>query len=161
MDWSNGVNASVARQGEGVKPFASVKAALAMMSQQADVIVVSQMPHVSCHKEWTEHGLAAYVAMLGGQELGSKAEQLRAAMAGRYPTAHVLMVGDAPGDLEAASKNGVLFFPTVPGEEEASWQRLIAEAFELFVCRRYAGSYQEARVEEFRRRLPDTPPWGR
>lgn len=159
MDWSNGVNASVARQGEGVKPFPSVKAALAMMASRADIIVVSQMPHVSCHKEWTEHGLAEHVAMLGGQELGSKAEQLKVAMAGRYAPAKVLMVGDAPGDLEAARKNNVLFFPTVPGEEEASWQQLMREAFDLFICGQYAGSYQDARIAAFQQRLPDKAPW--
>ena len=110
MDWSNGVNKSVDQHAHGVKPFASVKAALAMMAQRADVIVVSQMPHISCQKEWTEHGLAEHVALLGGQELGSKADQLRIAMAGRYAVEKVLMLGDAPGDLEAARKNGVFFF---------------------------------------------------
>ncbi len=75
MDWSNAVNASVAKLAHGVKPFPSVKAALDMMAKRADVIVVSQMPHVSCYKEWNEHGLAEHVSLLGGQELGSKAEQ--------------------------------------------------------------------------------------
>ncbi len=69
------------------------------------------------------------------------------------------MIGDAPGDLEAARKNGVLFFPTVPGAEEASWQELMADGFERFVCGRYAGSYQDARIATFQKSLPDTPPW--
>lgn len=159
MDWSNGVNASVETHANGVKPFPWVKAALAMMAKSADVIVVSQMPHNSCYKEWTEHNLAEHVALLGGQELGTKAEQLKVAMAGRYAPDKVLMVGDAPGDLEAARKNNVLFFPTVPGEEEASWQELMADGFEQFVCGRYAGSYQDTKIATFQKRLPDTPPW--
>lgn len=159
MDWSNGVNASVEKHSHGVKPFASVKAALEMMAKRADVIVVSQMPHVSCYKEWNEHGLAGYVALLGGQELGTKAEQLKVAMAGRYAASNVLMIGDAPGDLDAAKASNVLFFPTIPGQEEASWQELMMEGFERFVSGQYAGSYQDAKVAAFQKRLPDRPPW--
>ena len=161
MDWSNGVNASVDKHAHGVKPFPSVNAALAMMARRADVIVVSQMPRLSCHKEWTEHGLAAHVALLGGQELGTKTEQLKVAMASRYPATNVLMIGDAPGDLEAARANSVLFFPTIPGEEDASWQELIDEDFERFTCSRYAGAYQDRIIAAFQKRLPDTPPWGK
>jgi phosphoglycolate phosphatase-like HAD superfamily hydrolase len=159
MDWSNGVNASVDKHAHGVKPFPSVKAALTMMARKADVIVVSQMPHVSCHKEWNEHDLAGCVSLLGGQELGTKAEQLKVAMAGRYAPTNVLMVGDAPGDLDAARANDVSFFPTIPGEEDASWKELMADGFERLVCGRYAGSYQDARIAAFQKRLPDTPPW--
>lgn len=159
LDWSNAVNALVDKLAHGVRPFPSVKAGLALMSRQADVIVVSQMPHVSCYKEWNEHGLAQYVALLGGQELGSKAEQLRVAMTGRYDVTNVLMIGDAPGDLDAARKNGVQFFPTIPGQEDASWQELIKETFNLFVSDRYAGSCQDARIVAFQKRLPDMPPW--
>ncbi len=159
LDWSNAVNASVADQAHEVKPFPSVRAALAMIARRADVIVVSQMPQASCRAEWTEHGLAEHVAMLGGQELGTKAEQLRAAMAGQYPPASVLMIGDAPGDLDAARANGAQFFPTVPGEEDACWQDLATEAFERFTFGRYAGSCQDERIARFRARLPDRPPW--
>ncbi len=159
MDWSNAVNASVARLAAGVKPFPSVRQALAKISQRADVIVVSQMPHASCYNEWNEHGLADYVAMLGGQELGTKAEQLKVAMAGRYPAGNVLMIGDAPGDLDAARTSGVLFFPTVPGEEDASWQDLIDETFDIFLAGRYAGACQDETIARFQSRLPETPPW--
>jgi hypothetical protein len=159
MDWSNAVNASVEKHTHGVKPFASVKAALTMMTKQADVIVVSQMPHSSCYKEWNEHNLAGHVALLGGQELGTKAEQLKVAMTGRYPASNVLMIGDAPGDLDAARANSVLFFPTIPGEEDASWQELMSDAFDRFICGNYAGSCQDAKIAAFQKRLPDTPPW--
>ncbi len=159
MDWSNGVNASVDKHAHGVKPFPAVKAALTMMANKADVIVVSQMPHVSCYKEWNEHGLASCVSLLGGQELGTKAEQLKVAMAGRYETPKVLMIGDAPGDLDAARANNVLFFPTIPGHEDASWQELIADAFNRFVRGSYAGPCQDAKIAAFQQRLPDRPPW--
>jgi len=159
LDWSNAVNASVAEHAQEVKPFPSVRGALRTIARRADVIVVSQMPQASCRAEWAEHGLAEYAAMLGGQELGTKAEQLRAAMAGRYPAPNVLMIGDAPGDLDAAKANGVPFFPTVPGEEDACWQELMAEAFERFTSGRYVGPYQDERIARFQDRLPDRPPW--
>jgi phosphoglycolate phosphatase-like HAD superfamily hydrolase len=159
LDWSNAVNASVAEHAHEVKPFPSVRAALAAIAGRADLIVVSQMPQASCRAEWTEHGLSEHVAMLGGQELGTKAEQLRVAMAGRYPAANALMIGDAPGDLDAARANGVPFFPTVPGREDACWHDLIAEGFERFVSGRYVGSYQDEKIKRFQERLPERPPW--
>ena len=41
---------------------------------------------------------------------------------------NTIMLGDALGDLNAALKNGVWFFPIVPGKEEASWVRFYNEA---------------------------------
>ncbi len=66
--------------------------------------------------------------MIAGQEMGKKADHLRLAAAGKYPADHVLMIGDAPGDLKAARANGFLFFPVNPGAEDASWQRFFEEA---------------------------------
>jgi len=52
------------------------------------------------------------------------------------------MVGDAPGDLQAAKANDVLFYPVVPGEEEASWEWLSREGLDRFFEERYAGQYE-------------------
>ena len=38
-----------------------------------------------------------------------------------YPPDHVLMCGDAPGDLSAAEKNGVFYYPILVGREAESW----------------------------------------
>jgi hypothetical protein len=80
-------------------------------------------------------------------------------MGDRYPAERVLMIGDAPGDLDAARDSGVLFFPTVPGQEDASWQELINEAFDRFAAGQYNGSYQDQKIARFQSSLPETPPW--
>lgn len=159
LQWSHAVNRAVAEKAEKVRPFPSVRHTLETMAKRADLIVVSQMPHEACAREWREHGLAPSVAMLGGQELGSKAEQLRAAADGRYQADQVLMVGDAPGDLAAAQANDALFFPTTPGREECCWQQLGDEGFDRLLSRRFAGEYQDRLIKQFEDSLPDRPPW--
>jgi hypothetical protein len=69
------------------------------------------------------------------------------------------MVGDAPGDLQAARANGVLFYPIEPGREDASWQRFYEEALPRFFSGSYVGDYMNERIEQFEALLPETPPW--
>ena len=45
---------------------------------QADVLVVSATPGEALQREWEEHGLSRHVALIAGQELGSKKEHLGA-----------------------------------------------------------------------------------
>jgi hypothetical protein len=71
------------------------------------------------------------------------------------------MVGDAPGDLNAARANNALFYPINPGHEEASWQRFHDEAIDRFLSGSYAGDYETSLIEEFQNLLPETPPWKR
>ncbi|HUW84727.1 MAG TPA: HAD family hydrolase [Phycisphaerae bacterium] len=159
LQWSEAVNQAVDQKAGHLRPFPSVKPTLDRMARQADLIVVSQMPHEACRREWQQYSLVQHVALLGGQELGTKAEQLRAAADGRYEPANVLMVGDAPGDLTAAQSNDALFFPTVPGDEDGSWQQLRDEGFDRFLQSTFAGPYQQSLLERFQQRLPETPPW--
>jgi phosphoglycolate phosphatase-like HAD superfamily hydrolase len=124
-------------------------------------MVVSATPGEALQREWHEHGLHRHVALIAGQELGSKKEHLALAAAGRYEASNVLMVGDAPGDRKAAEANGVLFYPINPGREDESWQRFYEEALPRFFDGRYSGGYMEQRVAEFEALLPETPPWKR
>lgn len=99
------------------------------------------------------------MALIAGQECGSKKEHLALAAAGRYEPTKILMVGDAPGDFAAATANGVLFYPIDPGYEDASWQRFFEEALPRFFTGTFAGEYMEAQVARFQALLPDKPPW--
>jgi phosphoglycolate phosphatase-like HAD superfamily hydrolase len=161
LTWSNAVNAAVADIVKGVPPYPFVRASVACASERADIIVVSATPGEALAREWAEHDLATYAAVIAGQEMGTKAEHLRLAASGRYPNEHVLMIGDAPGDLRAARANGALFYPINPGGEAESWKRLLEEALERFWEGRYGGAYQDERIAEFEALLPDTPPWKR
>jgi hypothetical protein len=69
------------------------------------------------------------------------------------------MIGDAPGDLDAARGNDALFFPVNPGAEEKSWERFYREALPRFFAGTYGGAYEAALIAEFEALLPDTPPW--
>jgi hypothetical protein len=69
------------------------------------------------------------------------------------------MIGDAPGDMEAAKANGTLFFPINPGQEERSWERFFREGLGKFIGGTYAGAYEASLVAEFEKLLPSAPPW--
>ena len=45
-----------------------------------------------------------------------------------YAPDHILMVGDAPGDRDAARKNGVLFYPILVRHEADSWAQFTQKA---------------------------------
>ena len=77
----------------------------------------------------------------------------------KYPADKVLMIGDAPGDHKAAKANGVLFYPILPGREEASWERLHSEALGRFFDGNYAGDYEASLFAEFDASLPEHPSW--
>lgn len=158
-EWSLAVNESVAAIVRGVPPFPLVREALVDMSDKADMNVLSQTPVEALRREWEEHGLDSFARIIGGQEMGSKTEQLGIVTKGRYQADRVLMVGDAPGDLEAASKNGALFYAINPGHEEASWRRFHEEALGRFFSGTYGGSYELAIIEEFKKHLPQSPTW--
>jgi phosphoglycolate phosphatase-like HAD superfamily hydrolase len=159
--WTTGVNATVADMVHGVPPFPYVRESLRFLADKADMIVVSATPLEALTREWEEHDIARYVHVIAGQEMGKKALHLELAAKGKYERNHVLMVGDAPGDMAAARANDALFYPINPGYEEASWQRFYEEAAHRFLAGEYAGDYEAALIAEFEKLLPDVPPWKR
>jgi phosphoglycolate phosphatase-like HAD superfamily hydrolase len=161
LAWSEDVNRSIHELVHNVPPFPYVRESLEALQGKADVMVVSATPGEALKREWEEHDLKRYVALIAGQEMGSKKEHLELATAGRYPRSHVLMVGDAPGDLKAAESNGALFYPIDPGLEDESWQRFFEEALPRFFAGTYAGPYMIEQIARFEKRLPHKPPWKR
>ncbi|MFQ5822769.1 MAG: HAD family hydrolase [bacterium] len=159
LKWSEAVNHDIAEMVVGVPPFPFVKKSLERLHIVADIIVISATPTEALQREWEEHDIANYTAVIAGQEIGSKKELIQLASAGRYEKNHVLVVGDAPGDLKAAKANYALFYPINPGQEEQSWERFYKEVLEKFISVKYAGSYEDKLIEEFQKLLPATPPW--
>jgi len=159
LAWTVAVNASITDMVHGVPPFPFVRESLEMMRGEADIVVVSATPTEALNREWQEHDIARHARVIAGQEMGTKKQHLALAARGKYPTGHILMIGDAPGDMEAARANGALFFPINPGFEDASWKRYYHEGFQRFVAGTYAGEYEAALIAEFERLLPETPPW--
>ena len=159
LEWSEAVNRTIADIVKGVPPFPYVRESLEKLRNKADIIVVSQTPTEALEREWKEHGIDKYVDLIAGQELGTKTEHIRLAAGGKYKPDHMLMVGDAPGDLKAARANNALFYPINPGHEEESWQRFYEEAIDRFFEGTYAGDYERKLIEEFEKLLPEIPPW--
>lgn len=155
--WSVAVNEQIERFVRGVPPFPYVHDCLEKLAPRADMVVCSATPGEALAREWDEHKLDGFVAAICGQEVGSKKEIL--AVGKKYKPNHVLMVGDAPGDQQAAAANGALFFPIIAGEEEQSWQRLYEEGVDWFLNGTFAGEFQQTLLAEFDRRLPSAPPW--
>ncbi len=161
MAWSKGVNASVADLVHGVPPFPYLRESLEALQEQADVVVVSATPGEALTREWEEHDIAKFARVIAGQEMGTKKQHLALATTGKYPAECILMIGDAPGDMEAARANGALFFPINPGHEETSWERFYKEGLAKFLAGQYAGAYEASLVAEFETLLPGHPPWKR
>ena len=159
LQWSEAVNNTIADMVKGVPPFPFVRESLKMLAENADAMVVSQTPGEALCREWAEHHIDPYVAVIAGQEMGTKKEHLAFATKDKYQPNHVLMIGDAMGDYKAAKGNNALFFPINPGHEEASWELFYNEALPKFLKNEYAGAYEDKLFNEFKIYLPNTPPW--
>lgn len=159
LRWSAAVNQSIADLVRGVPPFPYVRECLDEMRKHADIIVVSQTPCAALEREWQEHNIDGYVKVIAGQEMGTKAQCISYATAHGYEADKVLMIGDAPGDYEAATDNSVLFFPVNPGDEDNSWQRLLDVGLGKFFDGSFGGAYEKGLLAEFDKYLPSTPSW--
>ncbi|HVK58387.1 MAG TPA: HAD family hydrolase [Candidatus Kapabacteria bacterium] len=158
-EWSDAVNRMIEDIVQGVPPFPFFRESLREMGALADTMVISQTPSEALEREWTEHGIKEGVRLIAGQEMGSKTEHLKLGVKGKYGDGRILMIGDALGDLNAAKANACLFYPIVPGVEEASWKRFHDEAMQRFFNGQYAGSYENELIKEFEANLPENPPW--
>ena len=93
----------------GVPPFPYVRESLEKLAEYADIVIVSATATEALMREWSEHGLLPLVSAICGQEVGSKAQCIEKVKQS-YEASHCLMIGDAPGDGQAAKKNGILFY---------------------------------------------------
>jgi phosphoglycolate phosphatase-like HAD superfamily hydrolase len=157
--WSKAVDDAVNAMVHGVPPFPGVREALEKMLPKADLIVCSATPNGALQKEWLEHDIDKYVQAICGQEVGSKKESLTQCKAFGYEPHKMLMIGDAPGDQQAAKAVGTLYYPINPGHEEESWARFNDEALGKFFAGTYAGAYEAKLIAEFEKYLPEHPTW--
>lgn len=138
LDWSIAVNKCInALPDSEKKPFPGVLEGLCAAHACADVAVVSSANRDAVEEEWTRYGLLAHVDVLLCQDAGSKAHCISELLKKGYEKDHVLMVGDAPGDLDAAKRNGVYYYPILVGREKESWENAHT-AFQKLVSGEYA-----------------------
>lgn len=150
LNWSRAVNEHIhSLPEEDIKPYSGAREALAYAHQRADIAIVSSANREAVLAEWERHGLLEHTDVVLTQNDGSKAYCISQLLKHGYDPARVLMCGDAPGDLQAAEKNGILYYPILVRRETASWQEFVTEGFNKLICGDYVGDYQEQKKTQF------------
>ena len=124
-------------------PFAAVEGCLAAVRAVADVVAMGTGTPAAVRGEWTRGGLSGYTDAVFAAPQDGKAEALIPVFGAGYLPSHMLVVGDTLGDAALAAQAGALFFPILPGREEACWQRLAEEGFPKFLHGSFAGAYED------------------
>ena len=139
LNWSKAVNAAIVELDEALKiPYEGAKEGLASAHAFADVAMVSSANRDAVEEEWGKFGLLEHTDIVLAQDVGSKAACIREMLKFGYDPAKVVMVGDAPGDCDAAEKNGVHYYPILVNHEKVSWDEAIAVAFGKLQSGEYA-----------------------
>ncbi len=159
LGWSEAVNRTFPHISAKIPPFDNVRESLQLMSQSADVMVVSKTPYADLADYWEKQGIAGYVQVIAGQEMGSKGHHIEVAKkAGKYEDDCVMMIGDGKGDLKGVKTNNGLFYPIAPGKEQGAWNKF-PEAFELFIQRKYKGEFENQILTAFDEAFLTQPVW--
>ena len=149
LSWSKAVNAAIVELDEALKvPYEGAKEGLAAAHQFADVAMVSSANRDAVEEEWGKFGLLEHTDIVLAQDVGSKAACIKEMLKFGYDLDKVVMVGDAPGDCDAAEKNGVHYYPILVNHEKASWDEAIAVAFGKLQSGEYA-EYGAEKEKEF------------
>ena len=139
LSWSKAVNAAIVNLDEALKvPYVGAKEGLAAAHSFADVAMVSSANRDAVEEEWGKFGLLTYTDIVLAQDVGSKAACIREMLKFGYDLDKVIMIGDAPGDCDAAQKNGVYYYPILVNHEKDSWDEAIAVAFPKLQSGEYA-----------------------
>lgn len=150
LSWSLSVNRAInALPDEDKQPFPLAKEGLKAAHQVADVAVVSSANLDAVLEEWGQHGLVEHVDIVLAQNAGSKAFCIQELLKKGYDTDKVLMCGDAPGDLQAAEKNGVYYYPILVKKERESWAEFISNGVNRLIDGSYGGEYQAQKKAQF------------
>lgn len=153
LHWSNEVNRRIDEIPEWDKiPFAGVKEGLAFVHEYADIAIVSSANQDAVSAEWEKHGLMKYVDLMMAQNDGSKTYCISKLLEYGYEPDHVMMMGDAPGDLSAAEKNRVRFYPVLVSHESDSWNG-IKEALDRLRNGTFDNTYQKHLIHAFEHNL--------
>ena len=153
LSWSKAVNAAIVELDEALKiPYEGAKEGLAAAHQFADVAMVSSANRDAVEEEWGKFSLLEHTDIVLAQDIGSKAACIKEMLKFGYDPDKVVMVGDAPGDCDAAEKNGVHYYPILVNHEKESWDEAIAVAFGKLQEGCYA-AYGAQKKQEFLQNL--------
>lgn len=149
LNWSIDVNTAIINLPESKKlSFMGALEGLDAAHTFADVAVVSSANYEAVLEEWEKHNLLQHVDILLAQNSGSKAYCISQLIEKGYKSENVLMVGDAPGDLDASNENAVNFFPILVKKEATSWKEFATMALQNLKDGNYA-EYGKNKKQEF------------
>ena len=151
LAWSDRADELFTKACEGLQPYPGVREALAAAYASSSVAVVSAAAKAGLEKDWSACGLTAVVDFLMSQEDGSKTAQLQKAMERCREGVQALMLGDTDSDGVCAHEAGAMFYPIMPGDEEASWKQFREVILPLFL----AGKYDAAEESKYYSRLKE------
>ena len=153
LSWSKAVNAAIVELDESLKvPYEGAKEGLAAAHEFADVAMVSSANRDAVEEEWGKFGLLEHTDIVLAQDVGSKAACIKEMLKFGYDLDKVVMVGDAPGDCDAAERNGVHYYPILVNHEKESWDEAIAVGFGKLRSGEYA-EYGAQKKKEFLQNL--------
>jgi len=153
LNWSKSVNVAIVELDESLKiPYDGAKEGLEAAHQFADVAMVSSANRDAVEEEWGKFGLLQHTDIVLAQDIGSKAACIQEMLKFGYDLDKVVMIGDAPGDCDAAEKNGVHYYPILVNHERESWHEAIAVAFSKLLSGEYA-SYGAQKKQDFLQNL--------
>lgn len=153
LSWSMAVNQAIVALPEELKvPYEGAKDGLAAAHSFADVAMVSSANRDAVEEEWGKFGLLEHTDIVLAQDVGSKAACIAAMLKFGYAPQKVIMIGDAPGDCDAAEKNGVHYYPILVNLEKESWEEAVNVAFDKLRSDDYQG-YGWQKKQEFLRNL--------
>ncbi len=153
LRWSKAVNASIVALPEALKlPYPGAAQGLAAAHAFADVAMVSSANRDAVEEEWGKFDLLRHTDIVLAQDIGSKAHCIGEMLKMGYDPGKVLMVGDAPGDRDAAEKNGVHYYPILVNHEKESWDEAIATSFPKLIAGDYE-AYGREKLSAFLRNL--------
>lgn len=154
LNWSNSVNKAITKlPEEKILPFKKVKEALKYAHLMADVAIVSSANLNAVLDEWKRHELIEHTDIVLAQNAGTKAYCIQELLKKGYDPKKVVMCGDALGDLQAAEKNRVHFYPILVRHEKESWEEFISTAFIKLIDGKYSTDYQVEKIKAFKDNL--------
>lgn len=151
LEWSFEVNKKVEMLGvEDKKAFPGSQKGIEIAAQKADIAVVSSANPEALALEWKEQGFLPFIHVMMSQREGDKTDCIKILLNKGYRKEKVLMIGDAPGDFQAASENHVWFYPILAGKEEDSWNRFSDEILPVFIGGAFDEKLQKKLLENFK-----------
>lgn len=149
LEWSNEVNRQIKSYEGDALAFGGALEGLKKLKSLGRVFVVSSANKEAVQEEWVEQGLIPYVDDLYCQDRGKKEDVIAELINQGYQPEHMMMIGDSPGDLVAAEKNSVAFYPILVGKERDSWKLLADEVADAFATGDLTAVEQEAHNSRF------------